>query len=105
MRTITFIGNGNMGLSIAQGLVGKYHIEVVGRNMENLDTFEEKLGIKIDKHLLDDFDIANKTVLLCVKPSNVEEVAKKLHGKADLLISVLAGVTVKVLKKHEFIDL
>lgn len=89
-----------MGLSIAQGLVGKYHIEVIGRNMENLNAFEEKLGIKVDKHLLNNFDITHKTVLLCVKPGNVEEVAKKLHGKADLLISVLAGVTVKVLKKH-----
>ncbi len=100
MRTITFIGNGNMGLSIARGLVGKYHIEVVGRNMKNLDVFEEKLGNKIDKYLLDDFDVSNKTLLLCVKPGNTKEVSEKLQGKADLLISVLAGITVKILKKH-----
>ncbi len=100
MRTITFIGNGNMGLSIALGLKGKYHIEVVGRNIENMNTFEEKLGQKIDKILIDDFDISHKTILLCVKPANITEVGKKLHGKADLLISVLAGVTLKVLKKH-----
>ena len=100
MRTITFIGNGNMGLSIAQGLKGKYHIEVVGRDMKNLEAFEEKLGIKIDKFLLKDFDMSHKTVLLCVKPGNVEEVGKLLQGKANLLISVLAGVHVKVLKKH-----
>jgi len=100
MRTITFIGNGNMGLSIASGLKGKYHIEVVGRNMTNLKDFEIKLGAKVDKHLMKDFDITGKTVLLCVKPSNVEEIAKQLHGKADLLISVLAGIPIKVLKKH-----
>ena len=100
MRTITFIGNGNMGLSIAQGLKGKYHIEVVGRNMENLDAFETQLDIKINKFLLKDFDMTGKTILLCVKPGNVEEVGKQLQGKADLLISVLAGVTTKVLKKH-----
>ena len=37
MKTITFIGNGNMALSIAQGLKDRYKIEVVGRNMANLD--------------------------------------------------------------------
>ena len=100
MRTITFIGNGNMGLSIAQGLKGKYHIEVVGRNMKNLDAFESQLNIKINKFLLKDFDMTGKTILLCVKPGNVEEVSKQLQGKADLLISVLAGVTTKILKKH-----
>ena len=100
MRTITFIGNGNMALSIAQGLKGKYHIEVVGRSMEKLDTFESQLDSKINKYLLKDFDMTSKTILLCVKPGNVEEVAKLVQGKADLLISVLAGVSTKILKKH-----
>ena len=100
MRIITFVGNGNMGLSIAKGLQGKYHIEVVGRNMDNMNEFEKALGGKIDKFLINDFDITNKTVVLCVKPANVAEVSKKLHGKADLLVSVLAGVPVKTLKKH-----
>jgi len=100
MRTITFIGNGNMGLSIAKGLKGKYHIEVVGRNMENLDAFEKSLGVKVNKFLMEDFDVSHKTIVLCVKPANVAEVSKKLQGKADLLISVLAGVPVKILQKH-----
>ena len=100
MRTITFIGNGNMALSIAKGLKGKYHIEVVGRDMKNLDHFETTLDTKIDKFLLKDFDITDKTILLCIKPANVEEVAKQLQGKATLLISVLAGITTKTLKKH-----
>ena len=39
MQTITFIGNGNMGLSIAQGLKEKYNIEVVGRDMAKLDNW------------------------------------------------------------------
>jgi len=100
MRTITFIGNGNMGLSIAKGLKGKYHIEVMGRDMKKLEVFEETLGQKVDKYLLKDFDMTHKTLLLCVKPGNVEEVSKLIQGKADLLISVLAGVPVKTLKKY-----
>jgi len=100
MQTITFIGNGNMGLSIAKGLKGKYNIEVVGRDMEKLDAFEEYLGTKVDKYLIDNFDITDKTVLFCVKPANVEEVGKKLKGKARVLFSVLAGTSLAKLKKH-----
>ena len=100
MQTITFIGNGNMGLSIAKGLKGKYNIEVVGRDMDKLDAFEESLGTKVDKYLIDDFDMTDKTVLFCVKPANVEEVGKKLKGKARVLFSVLAGTPLDKLKKH-----
>ncbi len=100
MQTITFIGNGNMGLSIAKGLKGKYNIEVVGRDMVKLDTFEEQLGTKVDKYLIDNFDMTDKTVLFCVKPANVEEVGKKLKGKARVLFSVLAGTPLDKLKKH-----
>ena len=100
MQTITFIGNGNMGLSIAKGLKDKYKIEVVGRNMKKLDAFEEALGTQINKHLIDNFDMTEKTILLCVKPANVEEVASKLKGKARVIFSVLAGTSLEKLKKH-----
>ena len=51
MQTITFIGNGNMALSIAKGLKDNYTIEVVGRSLDKLDKFENELGIKIQKAL------------------------------------------------------
>jgi len=99
MQTITFIGNGTMALSIAQGLKHKYNIEVVGRNTDHLDAFEAALDKKVEKFPLEEFDISDKTVLLCVKPTNLEAVAKQLKGKAKLLISVLAGVPVEKIKK------
>ena len=89
-----------MGLSIAKGLKGTHNIEVVGRNMKKLDAFEKALDLKIDKYLLDDFDITDKTILLCVKPANVEEVAAKLKGKAKVVFSVLAGTSLKKLKEN-----
>ncbi|MDF1879866.1 pyrroline-5-carboxylate reductase [Sulfurimonas sp. MAG313] len=100
MQTITFIGNGNMGLSIAQGLKNNYKIEVVGRNLEKLDAFEKALGLKVEKHLLDNFDITEKTLLLCVKPANVIEVGAKFKGKARVVFSVLAGTSVAKLKEN-----
>jgi pyrroline-5-carboxylate reductase len=100
MQTITFIGNGNMALSIAKGLKEKFKIEVAGRSMEKLDAFEKALGVTIQKSFIDGLDISSKTVLFCVKPANVEEVGKQLKGKAHLLVSVLAGTTVEKLKAN-----
>lgn len=100
MKTITFIGNGNMALSIAKGLKEDYKIEVVGRSMDKLNKFENELGIKIDKSLMDDFNIENKTVMFCVKPANVEEVATRIKGKARVIYSVLAGTTINKLKHN-----
>jgi len=100
MKTITFIGNGNMALSIAKGLKNSYKIEVVGRSFEQLNKFEDELGTRVEKVLMDGFDIEGKTVIFCVKPANVEEVATKIKGRAEVLYSVLAGTTVQKLKQH-----
>lgn len=98
METITFIGNGNMALSIAQGLKKNYKIEVVGRDFSKLEIFEKKLGIGIEKFLLQDFNMENKNVILCVKPANVESVSKLLKGKARMFVSVLAGTSLEKLR-------
>lgn len=98
-RSITFIGNGNMALAIAQGLKEDYTIEVVGRTPSNLEKFEDSLGKKIDKHPLKNFDITNKTVIFCVKPQNLEEVSATLQGEAKELYSILAGTKLESLKK------
>lgn len=100
MKTITFIGNGNMALSIAEGLKKSYKIEVVGRNMQKLQAFENKLGIEIQKSFMQDFNIENKTLILCVKPANVSEVGPMLKGKARVLYSVLAGTSLEKLQSH-----
>lgn len=100
MKTITFVGNGNMALSIAKGLKENYKIEVVGRNFEQLEKFENELGIEIKKALMDGFDVEDKTVIFCVKPANVEEVATRINGRARVVYSVLAGTTIQKLKQN-----
>ena len=100
MKTITFIGNGNMALSIAQGLKQNYRLEVVGRSLDKLQKFEDSLGVKIKKALINNFDMSDKTILLCVKPANVEEISKILKGKARVIFSVLAGTKVEKLREN-----
>lgn len=100
MKTITFIGNGNMALSIAKGLKNNYKIEVVGRSFEQLNKFESELGVTVEKALMDDFNVDEKTVIFCVKPANVEEVAARITGRARVVYSVLAGTTLHKLKHN-----
>ncbi|MEA2110468.1 MAG: pyrroline-5-carboxylate reductase [Campylobacterota bacterium] len=99
-ETITFIGNGNMALSMAMSLKESYDIEVAGRNSEKLDAFEKNLNIAIVKNSINNFDITNKTVILCVKPANIVDMKTVLKGKAKTLYSVLAGTSLELLKKN-----
>ncbi len=89
-----------MALSLAQGLKKEYSIEVVGRNMTHIDAFEKALGVTCSKQLMEHFDISGKTVLLCVKPANVETVGEKVAGKAAALYSVLAGTSLEKISAH-----
>lgn len=96
--SITLIGNGKMALSIAHGLKETYLIEVIGRSQKNLAKFEENLGTKVQKTLLEESTCAGKTIILCVKPSNLAEVSQKLQGRAKALYSVLAGTSLSSLQ-------
>ena len=100
MKTITFIGNGNMAFSIAKGLKNSYKLEVVARDLQKLQKFEDELGVEIKKTALDRFNMDNKVIILCVKPANIEEVATKMCGKAKVIYSVLAGTTIKKLNQY-----
>lgn len=100
-KPITFIGNGKMALALAKGLVEHHPIEVIARSQKALDVFETSLGAAIKKTLYADADIEGKTLILCVKPANLFEVAPLLKGCADVLYSVLAGTPLASLKAIE----
>ena len=100
MKTLTFIGNGNMALAIAKGLIGKYNIEIVGRNEEKLKKFQQECNGKIKYYLLNSFDFSNKNIVLCVKPNNLEEIGSLIKTKVEVVYSVLAGTPLKKIKDH-----
>ena len=95
---ITLIGNGNMAYALACGLISQYEVELVGRDMQKLISFEEKLQKKITKTLFSDFDATNKTLILCVKPANITAMKTLILGEAKTLYSVLAGTAIEKLK-------
>lgn len=86
-----------MALALAQGLKKSYELEVIGRDEKKLDEFETQLGISIEKTLFANASCEDKTIILCVKPSNLSEIAPFLKGEAKALYSVLAGTSLESL--------
>lgn len=104
--SITLIGNGKMALALAQGLKKNYTLEIIGRNEKKLEEFEAQLEVKIEKTLYNTTTIHDKNIILCVKPSNLTEVAPLLEGKACALYSVLAGTSLEslhVIDAHNYV--
>ncbi len=94
---MTIIGYGEMAKAIIARLVDENEeIEVVGRDESKLEEIRYLYPVKTAK--LENYDIEGKRVLLAVKPYALEEVAKKLKGEAALLISILAGISLKKLR-------
>jgi len=92
---MVIIGNGKMALAIAKGLKGK--VEVVGRDEKKLQKFCEESGVK-KFHLLSNFDITDKTIILAVKPYALENL--NLKGKAKEVISIMAGKKIEEIKNY-----
>ncbi len=97
---LTIIGYGAMARAIIEGLSeAKIAMEVVGRDEKKLEEIRYLYPVKT--RVLKDMDITGKNILLAVKPYALEDVAKKLHGKADVLLSILAGTSISALRRIE----
>lgn len=91
----TFIGNGKMAQSLISALIENFEIEVVGRDFKALEKLKRNKFEKIDIFNIENFDIEDRNIILCVKPNSLESVSEKLKGKANTLFSVLAGVSIE----------
>lgn len=97
---IAIIGTGNLGKSIANGLleanvVKPNNLTLTKRNYKSLDSFK-KLGV----HTTNDNTAAIKDkdlVWLCVQPHKLDNVLQDIADKLDnqIVISTITGVTLK----------
>ncbi len=94
---LTIIGSGSMATALSIGLQKYYELEVVARDISKAELLASKLDKPLDIYPLNNYDITGKTVLLCVKPYSLDEVAANLKGEATSLISILASTPIKTL--------
>lgn len=97
---LTIIGNGIMAQSLARGLVKNYEVEIIGRDTNKLNAVKEKIPEVSVRTLNDNEDITDKNIIFCVKPYALQSVSARLSGKANVLLSILAGTTLESLKRQ-----
>jgi pyrroline-5-carboxylate reductase len=112
MKKITIIGSGNMGLSLAKGLVksGLYKSNVITltrRTLGGLTEYAEQ-GFNTSNNnaeAVKDADI----IVLAVLPQQVnkvlDEIKSSINPKTQLFTSVVSGVTCKNIKEKLYNDL
>ncbi|WP_201353894.1 pyrroline-5-carboxylate reductase [Hydrogenimonas urashimensis] len=96
---LTIVGPGKMALALAKGLEKEHELTIVGRDGEKLLHFTRQLARHAKTALLEKYETEGQTLILCVKPHALKEVAKELRGKAAAIYSILAGTDIETLKK------
>lgn len=104
MQTISIIGYGKMAKAIAVALNGKFALEIIGRNAEKMERFIRENALQNAKIVLCAessadcaIDIANKSVILAIKPYALDSFA--YTGKARAIYSIMAGISIERLQK------
>lgn len=95
MKELFILGSGVMARALAWGLKNNYALCIVGRSAQKLDEFQ-KNGFQT--LLYDEFKAENKALILAFKPYALDELARKLTGKAKFIISILANKDFKDLQ-------
>lgn len=96
--TLSLIGTGNMARALALGLAENFTLEIVGRSLSKAQDFIQKNDLSATAYEMQDFDMGEKNILLCVKPYALNNVGELLKGKAQTIYSILAGSSVSTLK-------
>ena len=106
-KKITIIGSGNIGLSLAKGLVNKGycaagHITLTRRNLKLMNN-EVAAGFNVsDNNIVAIYDA--DIIVLAVLPQQLkkvlEEIASSIDPEKQLVISVVSGVTCADVRKE-----
>ncbi|MGP1449626.1 MAG: pyrroline-5-carboxylate reductase [Wolinella sp.] len=81
LQTIVIVGYGKMAKAIATGLNGRFLLEISGRNLEKIHAFidENRLNAK-PLFPLSLESLANKHVILCIKPNAIVDFRDSLSA-------------------------
>lgn len=101
-ENIGIIGTGNMGEALIRGIVasGRFLIYATDKKIKRLSKIAKSYPIK--KANLKQLTKTCKTIIVCVKPQDIDELLFNLGGvltNKHLVISIAAGVTTKHIEK------
>ena len=103
---IAIIGAGNLGLSIARGIVKRRiqhpeYIFLTRRNPESISyMLKEDYRVTEDNHKAVQ---SSRIILLCVQPKQLDGLMEEIKSaitKDHILVSVITGVSIAEIKKH-----
>lgn len=96
---VLIVGAGNMGGSLARGLVRsslqkEVEVRVYDISIDRIEKLTNDAPIHIVQSLEDEDFSGDVVIILCVKPQDLQQVATQLKGRVangNLVISILAG--------------
>ena len=94
---LAIIGSGKMARAIIEGARRTHDITVVARDEDALKEIQKKYKVETEK--LNSFNIHGKNIMLCIKPYALKDATANLMGRANLVLSVLAGTNIATLKQ------
>ncbi len=106
-KTIAFLGAGNMGGALIQGIIGKELVPALSIwaadvSQERLTYLKDNYGINVtpdNKKTVDKADI----IVLAVKPQQLGALLEEIRpqvNESQLIISIAAGITLAYLRTH-----
>ena len=103
MSKIYILGSGAMAKAMAHGLKNSgFSVVLVSREKIDFSASPELLGGVENELCKNSFDIEGKDIILAFKPYALDEVAKKLSGKAKKVLSVLARTDLEAVKSADY---
>ena len=100
---ITFIGYGNMGSAIVEGILRDNlfkNIKIVENDKSKFNIKNQNLNFveKITEQIS-----SSKYIFLCVKPQSFKNLAKQLNNKLSedqIIISIMAGIKISTIENY-----
>jgi pyrroline-5-carboxylate reductase len=94
---LLLIGAGNLGTALLNGL-GEFETSVIENDVTKIEGLKKEFPNVSFQIYSSDIDMTGFVVILAVKPNTYTKI--KLKGKAEALISVMAGVKLQMLRDH-----
>lgn len=91
MEKIYICGNGAMASALAFGLRERFEVKILGREISKMQDLKNA-GFDCEIYG-NSFDISGKMVILAFKPYALAQMSEILKGKAEILISVMANIS------------